>query len=70
MKNDDTSFLKFIKLIKTGQIVRWKNYEAATKTFEIILPDGHVSIVPQRQVQRISANEELAYLILSRTHSN
>jgi hypothetical protein len=70
MGNDNTTFLKFVKLIKTGQIVRWKNYEAATRTFEIILPDGDVTIVPQRQVQRISANEELAYLILQSTYSN
>jgi hypothetical protein len=70
MGNDNTTFLKFVKLIKTGQIVRWKNYEASTRTFEIILPDGGISIVPQRQVQRISANEELAYLILQSTYSN
>jgi hypothetical protein len=70
MGNDSITFLKFVKLVKTGQIVRWKNYEASTRTFEIILPDGNVSIVPLRQVQRISANEELAYLILSQTRSN
>jgi hypothetical protein len=70
MKNDDSTFLKFVKLVKTGQIVRWKNYEAATRTFEIILPDGDVAIVPQRQVKRISANEELAFLILQNTFSN
>jgi hypothetical protein len=70
MGNESATFLKFVKLIKTGQIVRWKNYEAATRTFEIILPDGGVSIVPRRQVQQISANEELAYLILQNTYSN
>jgi hypothetical protein len=70
MGNDSTTFLKFVKLIKTGQIVRWKNYDEATRTFEIILPGGEVSIIPRQQVQRISANEELAFLILQNTFSN
>jgi hypothetical protein len=65
--------LNFFEICKTHQDrtnCQVENYEAATRTFEIILPDGGVSIVPRRQVQRISANEELAGLILSRTRSN
>jgi hypothetical protein len=70
MTSDNTNFLKFIKLIKTGQIVSWENYDPLSQKFEIVLPNGVVSSVHQGLVKRISANEELAFLILSKTHSN
>jgi len=67
IQNNDSTFLKFVKIIKTGAIVRWESYDTATQKFEIILPDGNLFLVHQRLIKRVTANEELAFLILNRT---
>jgi len=63
MNYDAPNFGEFIKIIASGEIVRWTTFDPVLQTLEIILPNGDVSIVHQRQIQPITANEELAFLI-------
>jgi hypothetical protein len=63
MNNDAPNIGEFVKIIASGEIVRWTTYDPVLQTLEIILPNGDVSIVHQRQIQPITANEELAFLI-------
>ncbi|MGA2279803.1 MAG: hypothetical protein ABSG80_05820 [Verrucomicrobiota bacterium] len=53
---------KYLKLIKTGEIVTWKSFDPKKHLFEVELPSGDVSIVHWRDVERISPNEESEFL--------
>jgi hypothetical protein len=53
---------KYVKLIKTGEIIEWKSFDPKNQMFEIELPTGAVSIVHWREIERITPNEELEFL--------
>jgi hypothetical protein len=53
---------KYVKLIKTGEIVEWKSFDPKKHLFEIKLPTGVVSIVHWREIERISPNDESEFL--------
>jgi hypothetical protein len=63
MKNDAPMFGEYVKLIKTGEILKWKSYDPKNQTLEIELPTGVVSIVQRREIDRITANEEVEFLL-------
>ena len=52
---------QYVKLMKTGQILKWKNYDPRNQTLEIELPTGTIT-VHRREIDRITGNEELDYL--------
>lgn len=56
-------FGEYVKLIKTGEILKWKSYDPKNQTLEIELPTGVVSIVQRREIDRITANEEVEFLL-------
>jgi hypothetical protein len=70
MKNDTPMFGKYVKLIQTGEIVKWKNYDSKTQMLEIELPTGGFSIVNRNEIDRITPNEELEFLQSKKKDSN
>jgi hypothetical protein len=63
IKSGDAPILgKYVKLIKTGDIVEWKSFDPKKHLFEIKLPTGVVSIVHWREIERISPNDESEFL--------
>jgi hypothetical protein len=63
IKSGDAPILgKYVKLIKTGEIVEWKSFDPKKHLFEIKLPTGVVSIVHWREIERISPNDESEFL--------
>ena len=63
IKSGDAPILgKYVKLIKTGEIIKWKSFDPKKHLFEIESPTGAVSIVHWREIERISPNEELGFL--------
>jgi hypothetical protein len=60
---------KYVKLIKTGEIVTWKNFDAKKHLFEVELPTGAVSIVHWRDIERIGPAAE-SELLRSRKKSS
>jgi hypothetical protein len=61
MKNDAPMFGEYVKLIKTGEILKWKNYDPENQTIEIELPTGTIT-VQRREMYRITGNEEADFL--------
>jgi hypothetical protein len=53
---------KYVRLIKTGEIVTWKSFDPKKHLFEVELPTGAVSIVHWRDIERIGPNAELEIL--------
>jgi hypothetical protein len=53
---------KYVKLIKTGEIVTWKSFDPKKHLFEIKLPTGAVSIVHWRDIERIGPHAESEFL--------
>jgi hypothetical protein len=70
MKNDAPMFGKYIKLIKTGEILRWKNYDPKSQLLEIEFPTGGFSIVHRDEIDRITPDEELEFLRSKKNDSN
>jgi len=53
---------KYVKLIKTGEIVTWKSFDPKKYLFEVELPTGAVSIVHWREIERIGPDAESEFL--------
>jgi hypothetical protein len=53
---------KYVKLIKTGEIVTWKNFDPKKHLFEVELPTGAVSIVHWHDIERIGPDVESEFL--------
>ena len=62
MKNDAPMFGEYVKLLKTGEILKWKSFDPKSQLVEIELPTGVVSTVQRHEVDRITANEEIEFL--------
>ncbi|HVU09133.1 MAG TPA: hypothetical protein VHG89_11385 [Verrucomicrobiae bacterium] len=62
MKNDAPMFGEYVKLVKTGEILKWKSYDPKTQMLEIELRTGSISTVHQREIERITPNEEVEFL--------
>jgi len=63
IKSGDAPILgKYVKLIKTGEIVTWKSFDPKKHLFEIKLPTGAVSIVHWRDIERIGPHAEADFL--------
>jgi hypothetical protein len=62
MKNDVPPFGKYIKYIKTGEILKWKNYDPKSQLLEIEFPTGGSSIVHRDEIDRVTPDEELEFL--------
>jgi hypothetical protein len=63
MKNDAPMFGEYVKLVKTGEILKWKSYDPKTQMVEIELETGNISEVHQREIERITPNEEVEFLL-------
>ena len=63
IKSDAPYFGEHVKLIKTGEILKWKSYDPVNNTLEIELATGAISIVQRNEIDRISANEEEEFLL-------
>ncbi|MGD0092523.1 MAG: hypothetical protein ABSE73_21620 [Planctomycetota bacterium] len=70
MKNDTQMFGKYVKILQTGEIVKWKSYDPKTQIVEIELPTGGFSIVNRSEIDRITPNEELEFLQSKKKDSN
>jgi len=66
MKNDPPMFGEYVKLIKTGEILKWKSYDPKNQTLEIELPTGAITTVQQREIDRITGNELVDFLTKKR----
>ena len=55
-------FGEYVKLIKSGEILKWKSYDPKTQMVEIELPTGTVSTVQRHEVDRITSDEEIEFL--------
>jgi hypothetical protein len=62
MKNDAPMFGEYVKLLKTGEIFKWKNYDPTSQMLEIESPTGVIA-VHQREIGRITGNEEVDFLM-------
>jgi hypothetical protein len=62
MKNEAPMFGEYVRLLKTGEILKWKNYDPESQMLEIELPTGAVT-VHQREIARITGNEEVDFLM-------
>ena len=56
-------FGEYVKLVKTGEILKWKSYDPKTQMVEIELETGNISEVHQREIERITPNEEVEFLL-------
>lgn len=59
-------FGEYVKLIKTGEILKWKSYDPKNQTLEIELPTGAITTVQQREIDRITGNELVDFLTKKR----
>ena len=55
-------FGEYVKLLKTGEILKWKSFDPKSQLVEIELPTGAVSTVQRHEVDRITADEELEFM--------
>ena len=55
-------FGEYVKLLKTGEILKWKSFDPQKLTVEIELITGAVVTVQRHEVDRITADEEVAFL--------
>jgi hypothetical protein len=62
MKNDAPMFGEYVKLLKTGEILKWRNYDPKSQMLELELPTGAIT-VHQREIGRITGNEEVDFLM-------
>ena len=62
MKNDEPMFGEFVKLVKTGEILKMESYDAKKQMLEIELPTGAISTVHRHEIERITPNEEVEFL--------
>ena len=69
MKNEAPMFGEYVKLIKTGEIFTWKNYDPKTQTLEIELPTG-TRTVQRHEIDTITGIEEVDFLAKRDTPSN
>ena len=61
MKNDAPMFGEFVRLVKTGEILRWKSYDCASQMVEIELSTGDITTRPRHEVERLTPGEELEF---------
>ncbi len=52
-------FGEYVKLLKTGEFLKWKSFDPKSQLVEIELPTGVLSTVQRNEVDRITADEEL-----------
>jgi len=62
MKNDAPMFGEYMKLLKTGEILKWKSFDPKSQLVEIELPTGAVSTVQRHEIDRIRTDEEIEFL--------
>jgi len=62
MKNESPMFGRYVKLLKTGEILKWNSFEPKTKQVEIEWSTGAVHTVNQLEIARLTADEEIEFL--------
>ena len=55
-------FGEYVKLLKTGEILKWKSYDPKNQMVEIELATGAVITVQRHEIDRITTDEELDFL--------
>ena len=61
-------FGEYVKLLKTGEILKWKSFDPKSQLVEIKLQTGAVSTVHRHEVDRITTDEEMKYLGAQEKH--
>jgi hypothetical protein len=62
MKNAAPMFGQYVKLNKTGEILKFKSLDPTTHMVEVELQTGAISTVPRNAISPITANEEVEFL--------
>lgn len=62
-------FGEYVKFLKTGEILKWKNYDPESQMLEIELPTGAIT-VHQREIGRITGNEEVDFLLKGKANKD
>ncbi|MEI2724952.1 MAG: hypothetical protein V9H26_15845 [Verrucomicrobiota bacterium] len=62
MQNNEPMFGEYVRLVKTGEILKWKSYDGNNQMLEIELPTGAISNVHRHEVERITSDEEVEFL--------
>jgi hypothetical protein len=62
MQNHAPMFGKYVKLLKTGDILKWKSFDPKSQLVEIELPTGVISTLQRHEVDRITMDEEIEFL--------
>ncbi len=70
MNTEILTGLRFVKIIKTGKVARLKTCDPLTQVCEVVHPNGDTTFIQRSQVKRITANEELAFLIAWKTNGS
>ena len=63
-------FGEYVKLLRTGEILKWKSYDRKNQLVEIELPTGAVSTVQRHEIDIITADEEIEFLRSQRKDHN
>jgi hypothetical protein len=56
-------FGEFVKLNKTGEILKLRSRDANSQVFDVELSNGVFCSVPRNEISCITANEELEFLL-------
>jgi hypothetical protein len=62
MRNDAPMFGQYVKLNKTGEILKFKGLNPTTHMVDIELQTGAISTVHRNAISSITANEEVDFL--------
>jgi hypothetical protein len=62
MRNDPPMFGQYVKLNKTGEILKFKGLDPTTHTVDIELQTGTIATVHRSAISPITANEEVDFL--------
>ena len=61
----------YIKIIETGQIVKWKSFDEKTQEYEVVSPGGKLSKIAGRKISKqVTPEEEAEFLRLQNKKSN
>jgi hypothetical protein len=62
MNNDAPMFGEYVKLLKTGEILKFMGYNVKNQMVDIELPTGEVATVQRHEIDIITADEEIEFL--------
>jgi len=59
---DEVPYGEYVKLNKTGEILKLKGHDPKSQTFDIELQNGSVATVQWNEISRITGNKEAEFL--------